>query len=155
MKVFITLALAGAVVVGAAPPSAAFKLAPPSTSFSGSGPISITTPTGGAYKCTLSVRGSTSATGVGKIAVAVFSPGQSQCANTAASGLPWTVKAVNATTARIVNMAVITPFGNCGVGPVPFAVSGAGVWTINHALPPACLHLNATVPTAPPIKIVP
>jgi hypothetical protein len=155
MKTIVTLALAGAVVMGAAPPSVAFKLAPPSTVFSGSGPITITTTTGGAYKCTLSVRGSTNAVGVGKIVVAVFSPGQSACANTAASGLPWTVKAVNATTARIVNMAMITPFGNCGVAPVPFAVSGGGVWTINHALPPACSHLHAVVTTAPPIIIVP
>ena len=155
MKFLVTLSLAAAIVFGAAPGAAAFKLGPPSVAFSGSGAISITTPSGSAYKCKLNVRGHTTSTGVGKITTVVFTPGVSACANTAASAMPWTVKAVTATTARIINMAVITPFGNCGVATVPFAISGGGVWTINHPLPPACLNVSASLTTAPPIIIVP
>jgi hypothetical protein len=155
MKFVLILCLAVATVLGAAPGAAAFKLAPPSVGFSGSGAITITTPSGGAYKCKLALHGATNAIGVGRITSAHFIPGPAACANTAASGLPWKAVAVTAATAKILNMGVITPFGNCGLATVPVAISGGGVWTINHPLPPACLNVSASFATAPPIKIVP
>lgn len=154
MKTLATLALASAVTFGGAPGAAAFKLAPPSATFSGSGPVSFTT-TGGAYECKLSVRGSTNNKGVGKITTAIFTPGASACANTVASGLPWKVKAVSATTAKIVNLTINSAFGPCGPATVPVAINGGGVWSINAPVPPACSNVNASFPTSPPIVIVP
>jgi hypothetical protein len=154
MKTIVTFVFAGAVVLGAAPPAAAFKLAPPSTMFSGSGPVTFSSPAG-AYECKLSIRGATSATGLGKITAAVFTPGASACANTAASGLPWKVRAINATTARIINLTINTTFGACGPATIHVAINGGGLWSINTPVPPACATLSASIPTAPPITIVP
>ncbi|MGI9170277.1 MAG: hypothetical protein ACR2FH_08905 [Caulobacteraceae bacterium] len=154
MKLFTTCILAGALAIGGAGQASAFKLAPPSASFSASGNVNISTP-GGVYECTLSIRGTTNKKGRGKITAAVFSPGASFCSNTTASGLVWKVKAVSATTAKILNLAIVTPFGSCGPTAVPVSVSGGGVWTINAPAPPTCTALAATLPTAPPIVIVP
>ena len=155
MKMVTTLALAGAVMMGGAPQAWAFKLSPPKTSFSGSGPATFAVATGFAYECQLSIRGATNKLGVGRISTAIFNPGAAQCGNTAAVGLPWTVKAINATTAKIINLQIATPFGLCGPATIPVTISGGGVWTINTPVAPTCAKFTANIPTAPPIIIVP
>ena len=155
MKSVISMVLGVVIAGGAAGSAAAFKFAPPSAVFSATGSIAITAPSGGAYECKVTIRGKTSKTGRAKIMHAIFMPGASSCANTAAAGLPWHVKAASATAGVITNAAIITPFGNCGAGPLPIMVSGGGVWSFNAPLPPSCANVSGSLMTAPPIVIVP
>jgi hypothetical protein len=155
MNMLATLALTALSAVTVATPVAAFKFAPPSTSFAATGPVTIRAPSGASYQCTLSIRGRTTSVGKAKITTVVFTPGAAACGNTVAMVLPWRAAAKKATTARIANLGFFTPFGFCGPAGIQVKVSNTGLWTIpNAALLLRCLF-GASLPTSPPIVIVP
>jgi len=82
------------------------------TKFTGTGPTSATK-SGITLSCTGKFKGSTTKTGVGKIAAGSFS-GAIGCTSVTLGNLPWTAKALTATTGQILNVQFNSPIGNCG-----------------------------------------
>ncbi len=63
--------------------------------------------------------------------------------------------AVTAGTAKINSVSLITPFGNVGPAVVKVKINAAGLWTIANATLPPGYVLNAALPTAPAVTIIP
>lgn len=160
MKVFAGALAAGLAGIAATGPAAAFSFAPTRTSFfaNGSGLLS-SADAQTTIRCNESVKGHTTKKGKAFIDSLVFSGADSACANTTATGLPWKVKATGPGAGKILNAGFTgAVLGSCGPATFPITVSGAGVWAFSATLPPgtppACFF-SGSLPTSPPIKVVP
>jgi hypothetical protein len=156
MKIAIVVATAGLAslsLVGAAG-AAGYKLSPPSTKFTGTGPTSATTTSGVSLSCTAKFAGSTNKAGVGKISSGSFT-GELGCSAVTLGNLPWKAEALTATTGEILNVEFDSPIGNCGPGTVPATISGAGVISFNTSALKGCSSVSGTIQTTPKVTIVP
>jgi hypothetical protein len=153
MKSAITLLAVGLVSLGAASGVAAkgFKLSPASTKFVGTGPTSATL-NGLTLACTGTLKGQTSATGVGKVTGGSFK-GATGCTSVTFSGTPWKMTATTASTATTVGVDFSTPIGSCGPANLVIGLSG-GVFSYNGAFD-QCSNIKLTLTTVPTVSIVP
>jgi hypothetical protein len=153
MKSIIAIVALGATTLGFATQADAFKLSPPSTSFTASGPTSLSA--GGAtLACTSTFTGHTTAAGVGKI-TGFSASGQAGCSSIVAT-LPWTAKAVTATAIVFSRVAVAIPgLVTCGPGRVRSHDNASGAVTFNATLNPGNCTVSGTVQSSPVITIVP
>ena len=104
-------------------------------------------------KCEVSFKGKTTRRGEAKITSVTFA-GNTACAGTTATGLPWRVLASGPTLGKIVNFGFVgSYFGTCNPGTIPFTDDASGLWTLNGSAPPCTV--NGAFPTSPPITIVP
>jgi hypothetical protein len=143
------LFIAGACVMTSSP-AAAFHFIPVNTAFTASGTVGFAQGTV-EYTCTLDAEGKTGAHGKVKITKVTLT-GNDSCSATQAGHLPWKIKATGPSAAKIKNLQFTGPVGKCGPGPGAIQVDGAGNWTIDIILPPACIVAGA-VATSPPITI--
>ncbi len=155
MKSIIAIAALAATTLSFATQADAFKLSPPRTHFTASGPTSLTA-NGVTLACTSTFTGVTTRKGTGKI-TAFAASGQTGCTSVVGSNFPWSVKAINATTVKISNVQVGIPgFGiNCGPGSVNANDNGSGAISFNTTLNPGACMVSGTVQSTPPITIVP
>ncbi|MEP6968765.1 MAG: hypothetical protein ABI906_11865 [Pseudomonadota bacterium] len=160
MKVLACTLAAGLAGIAATGPAAAFSFAPTKTSFFANGSGFLTSADAQTtIQCNESVKGHTTKRGKAFIDSLVFSGADSACANTAATGLPWRVKATGPGAGKILNAGFTgAVLGSCGPATFPITVSSAGVWAFSATLPPgtppACFF-SGSLPTSPPIKVVP
>jgi len=156
MKTAIAIAAVGLASLGlfGAANASGFKLSPPSTKFTGTGPSSATTTSGISLSCTANFKGSTNATGIGKITGGSFT-GALGCSAVTLGNLPWKAEALTATTGEILNVAFDSPIGNCGPGTVPASLSGAGVISFDDTTLKGCSSVTGTITTKPAITVVP
>ena len=136
--------------VMASSPAAAFHFIPVSTAFTASGTVGFAQGTV-EYACTLDAEGKTRARG--KVKITKFTlTGNSNCSATKAIDLPWTIKATGSSGAKIKRLGFTGPVGECGPGPGAIQVDGAGNWSFDIILPPACIFSGALA-TSPAITI--
>lgn len=151
MTRLMPLGLAAA-ACAAAVSAQAVSLSPAPTSFSATGVLNLASRQTGT-KCEVSLKGRVNKKGIGKIESLTFA-GNSQCAGTTATGLPWKVLASGASLGKIVGFGFAGSFfGDCGSGTIPFTDDASGDWTLGGTLPSGCT-VSGTVSTTPPIVIV-
>ncbi|MGI8839555.1 MAG: activator of alkane oxidation, partial [Caulobacteraceae bacterium] len=149
----IAIAAMSAATLGLATQADAFKLSPPSTHFTATGPTSLTA-NGVTLACTSTFTGSTNKKGRGKI-TGYHATGQSGCSSIVAT-LPWSAKATSATNIRFSNVMVAIPgLVSCGPGTVNATDNASGQVTFNATLNPGGCMVNGTVQSSPAITIVP
>ncbi len=155
MKSIIAIAALSVATFGLATEASAFKFSPPSTSFTASGPTSLTA-NGITLACTSTFTGSTNARGKGKV-TGFSASGGLGCTSVVGSNFPWKAKAISATTAKFTGVQVGIPgLGiNCGPGSVTATDNGSGAITFNATLNPGNCMVSGTVQTTPPVTIVP
>jgi hypothetical protein len=153
MKSAIALLAVGLVSFGFASSASAvtYKFSPASTKFVGKGPTSATL-NGLTLACTGTLRGSTTATGVGHVTGGSFT-GALGCSSVKFTGTPWLMKATTATTATITGVDFTTPLGTCGPANLVVNLSG-GTFTYNGAFD-QCSNIQLTLKTTPTLSIVP
>ncbi len=153
MKLFTVIAAVGLVSAGLADGAnaAGFKFSPPSTKFTATGPTSATL-NGVTLPCTGTLKGSTTATGVGKVTGGSFT-GQIGCSSVTFTGVPWKMTATTATTATIFGVDFSTPLGSCGPANLVVQLTG-GVFTYNGPFD-QCSNITLSLTTKPTLSIVP
>ena len=151
MKSVIAMAVIGLAALGAATSASAYKFSPVSTVFSGSGPAGATL-SGVSLTCTGNLKGTTNASGGGKVTSGSFS-GTLGCNLVTLAGMPWTMTATGATTASVANVDFVSPIGSCGAGTLNVTISGG---VINyHGNFGRCTNVSLTLTTTPSVSIVP
>ncbi|MEO7027271.1 MAG: hypothetical protein ABI056_06925 [Caulobacteraceae bacterium] len=146
----LALATFGAIATAASAAAVSFSPAP--TSFSATGVLNLASLQTGT-KCEITLKGRVNKKGVGKIDSLTFA-GNSQCAGTTATALPWKVLASGASLGKIVGFGFSGSFfGDCGSGTVPFTDDASGDWSLSATLPSGCT-VNGFLNTTPPIVIV-
>jgi hypothetical protein len=127
-----------------------YKFAPKSTTFTATGPASITSATQ-QLQCTLTMKMKTSARGKLKILSATFS-GDSGCGS--GENLPWKVKEPTFNSAKIVNFEFTSSLGDCSYPLVPMLLD-AGTIIIGFQFPDCGDGLGAELQTTPTLMLVP
>lgn len=153
MKTLTAVAAIALVSFGFTTTASAFKLSPPSTSFTGSGNTSLTK-SGITVPCTANFTGSINARGVGKVTGATFT-GSATCQAISATGLPWKVAAKTASTAKFSAVSVSTPLGNCGPSALTVGDNGTGLVTFTNQILSGGCSVSGSVQTTPAVTIVP
>ncbi|MGI9169382.1 MAG: activator of alkane oxidation [Caulobacteraceae bacterium] len=155
MKTITAITALSVATLGLATQADAFKLSPPSTKFTASGPTKLTA-NGTTVMCTSTFTGKTTARGTGKITGFTASGADPVCGLITAT-LPWGAKATSATNIKFTNVAVSIPAAgiSCGPGTVNATDNGAGQVTFAAVLNPGNCQVNGTVQSTPPITIVP
>lgn len=153
MKSIIAIVALSASTFGLATQADAYKLSPPSTRFTASGPTSLTA-NGVTLSCTSTFKGHTTAKGHAKISY-FSATGELGC-STLVGTMPWTAKAISATTVAFSNVEVSLPgVVTCGPGTVDGTDSSTGVVSFNATLNPGNCAVSGTVQSSPAITIVP
>ena len=157
MKILTSLAAIGLASFGFASSAAAYRFSPTDVHFTASDSTGLSTPNASNVTCRLKLRG-----GVGhkgkefKVKSAVFKGSDARCATITASNLPWKAQPINATTAKLLGVALISPFGNCGDATSNMLVGmGGGSLSIDTFLNPGSCTFRATLSTTPALSIVP
>lgn len=130
-----------------------FKLSPRSTSFTASGPTSLTA-NGITLACTSTFTGATDSKGKGSI-TGFSATGQTGCTSVVGSNFPWTAKAMSSTTIRFSNVQVGIPTVgiNCGPGNITATDNASGSVHFNATLNPGACMVSGTVQSSPAITI--
>lgn len=153
MKTIAAIAVLSMVTFGLASQANAFKFSPPSTSFTASGPTSLTA-NGTTLACTWTFTGKTDAAGLFKVG-GFSATGMAGCTSVEASNLPWLATATTAKNAMFTNVEVLVPaVFTCGPGSVKARDNASGQITFHAKMPGPCTF-SGTVQTVPPVTIVP
>ena len=139
---------AGALCIATAAQAQVYKFSPPSTTFTASGPASITK--GEQVQCTMTMKMRTNAKGHLKILSTKFS-GDSGCGT--GENLPWKVKQPTFNSAMIMGFEFTSPFGDCSYPQVPMFLD-AGTIIIGFQFPDCGAGLGAELTTSPTLSLV-